>query len=127
MDADGSNPIRFTHSPGDDWYPSWSPDSKYIIFSSWREGGEIYRIDVDGSNLINITNNSFQDWASVYSVDGEKIYFTSYRNGSEEVCVMDADGSNQTCLTSNPAKDRYPDQTLRDYYYNYTPLILRGG
>ena len=37
-----------------------------------------------------------------------RIAFDSDRDGNFEVYVMDADGSNQTRLTNNPALDAYP-------------------
>jgi Tol biopolymer transport system component len=37
-----------------------------------------------------------------------KIVFSSARDGNNEIYVMDADGSGQTRLTSNPAADGYP-------------------
>jgi len=37
-----------------------------------------------------------------------KIVFASYRDGNHEIYVMNADGSNQTNLTNNPASDDYP-------------------
>ena len=40
-----------------------------------------------------------------WSPDGSKIAFDSDRDGNCEVYVMDADGSNQTHLTNNPAED----------------------
>ena len=37
-----------------------------------------------------------------------KIAFVSNRDGNDEIYVMDADGSNQTNLTNNPAEEAYP-------------------
>ena len=39
---------------------------------------------------------------------GGKIAFTSKRDGNQEIYVMNADGSDQTRLTNNPAQDREP-------------------
>ena len=36
------------------------------------------------------------------------IIFASYRDGNMDIYVMNSDGSNQTRLTNNPAKDEYP-------------------
>src|SRR5205085_3626152 len=43
-----------------------------------------------------------------FSPDGSKIAFRSNRDGNYEIYVMDADGSNQTRLTNNPAEDYEP-------------------
>ena len=55
-----------------------------------------------------MTDNSVIDWKSSWSPDGKQIAFTSDRDGNGEIYVMNADGSNQTRLTSDPADDYYP-------------------
>jgi len=44
-------------------------------------------------------------------LSGGKIAFTSNRDGNQEVYVMNADGSNQTNLSSNPANDLAPTRS----------------
>jgi Tol biopolymer transport system component len=65
MDADGTDPVRLTRNHGDDSSPTWSPDGRYIAFSSDRNvhdpGGfdtEIYAIRADGSCLNWLTNGA---------------------------------------------------------------------
>ena len=38
MDTDGGNLQNLTNAPGDDEYPSWSPDGKQIVFTADRSG-----------------------------------------------------------------------------------------
>ena len=67
IDADGSNEIRLTSSPGFDMRPSWSPDGSKIAFMSFNSitdsDNDIYVMDADGSNLTRITTNPGGDGA----------------------------------------------------------------
>ena len=66
IDADGMNEQRLTENPQNDWFPSWSPDGKRIVFSSQRDGHfetkfaithEIYVMEADGGNQQRLTEN----------------------------------------------------------------------
>jgi TolB protein len=48
------------------------------------------------------------DYDPVWSPDGSKIAFASDRDGDWEVYAMNADGTDQTNLTENPADDYDP-------------------
>ncbi len=46
--ADGGEPLAVTSDPAVDWSPVWSPDGKYLYFSSDRGGSmNLWRIPVD--------------------------------------------------------------------------------
>ena len=55
-----------------------------------------------------LTNDRADDSHPAWSPDGSRIAFTSGRHGNSEIYVMDADGSNQTRLTNNPAEELGP-------------------
>ena len=120
MDADGGNPQNLTNDLNDDRYPSWSPDSKRIVFTAERPGhfrskfgitDEIYVMDADGKNQQRLTENRKNDWFPSWSPDGERIAFAADRKGDSEnfeIYVMDADGGNQQNLTNNRRDDWSP-------------------
>ena len=46
--------------------------------------------------------------ADTVPLTNDKIAFSSNRNGNDDIYVMNADGSDQTRLTDNPANDFFP-------------------
>jgi Tol biopolymer transport system component len=107
MNADGTNPVRLTHS-GSPWdhAPSWSPDGSKITFLSYRDGNyEIYIVNADGTNLLNLTKNPVDEGGQVWSPDGTKIAFVSARDGNPGIFVIDIDGTNLIRLTTSNTSD----------------------
>jgi Tol biopolymer transport system component len=76
--------------------PDWSPDGKYIIFSSNRSSRErdIWRIDADGNNAVRLTSSGHNEYPR-FSPDGTKILFQTYRTPRRELWYMSVDGSDQ--------------------------------
>jgi len=74
--ADGTGLKRLTNAPGNDAHCSWSPDGKWIAFSSARGGfkdesalhpanpqpyGDIYVMRADGSDVRMLTDNQYEE------------------------------------------------------------------
>lgn len=109
MSRDGSQATRLTENDVDDSSPVWSPDHRWMVFVSERDGNrEIYRMNADGSEPLNLTNNPAPDWTPSLSPDGTRVVFSSLRDGNWELYLMDADGAQPARMTFNQQPDYSP-------------------
>ncbi len=106
MNADGTCQRNLTNDSVYDWSPAWSPDGTRIAFARFFDGNpftDLAVINVDGSGLKRLTTASGE--YPTWSPDGTRIAFESARDDDYEIYVMNADGTDQTRLTNNPAYD----------------------
>ncbi len=118
--ADGSNPVNITNSPGYDAEATITRDGKKIVFTSTRNGDlDIYTMDADGKNVKQLTNQIGYDGGPFWSYDGKWIVYRAshpdtdaakkeyldllkkglIRPKSLELWIMKADGSQKRQLT----------------------------
>lgn len=110
MNADGTNVRQLTSHPGQDefwWgfytndYERWSSDGKRIVFTNVIDGGraDLHVIDADGAHDVQLTDYSadFNGWAP----DG-RITFNSAVTGSQELYLINPDGTGRVNLTNTP-------------------------
>ncbi len=99
--------LQLTDEPGQELYPSLSPDGKWVIYAGRASGNwDIYSQRVGGENPVNLTRDAIaDDTQPVFSPDGERIAFRSDRDGGG-IFVMGAGGENVKRITDfgyNPA------------------------
>ncbi|UCC25436.1 MAG: PD40 domain-containing protein [Gemmatimonadales bacterium] len=127
--ADGTDLVQLTDTPGYDAEATISPTGDRIVFTSVRNGDlDLYSMNLDGSDLVQLTDRIGYDGGAFYSPDGSKIVWRAHypddpeeiadyqsllgqgliRPSALEVWVMDADGSNQRQVTNNGAANFGP-------------------
>jgi len=78
---DGSGVLRVTDHKAREIYPRFSPDGKWIAFSSNREGNyDVYVIAAAGGRAKQLTFHSADDNVVGWTPDGKNVIFTSSRN-----------------------------------------------
>ena len=109
MTTGGTNQSNLTKNSVDDTEPSWSPDGTKIAFTSNREAGfNVYLMNADGSHQGRLTfNDGSENTSPAWSPDGETLAFVSFR-GNTDVFIVDASGSGEKRLTSDPGDDFTP-------------------
>jgi len=85
-------------------FPGENGKIAFSTFQSVGANSQIYTIEPDGTGETNVSGAGF-DSSPAWSPDGTRIAFDSFRDFDFEIYVMDADGSNQTRLTTSPGTD----------------------
>ena len=119
LPVEGGVARRVTDIFNDAHLPQWSPDSKSIIFSGYRDGGyDLWQVDADGTHQHMVTEGTFDDREPIYSHDGTEIAFSSDRGnplGSDNnIWVLDIKSGGLRQLTTNPAEDVMPAWSADD-------------
>jgi tricorn protease len=77
---DGSNLLRLTVHKARDVYPRFSPDGRWIAFSSDREGNlDVYIIPAAGGAAKQLTSHSADDLVLGWTPDSRAVLFSSQR------------------------------------------------
>jgi Tol biopolymer transport system component len=110
MDADGTNLTNLTHSPGDDFDPTWSPDCSHIAFVTQDSllDGSLYRavciMNADGSGIDTvysikclppITDGCITLRSTLWSpadVAEEKVVYVERIHGSSYAYILEVHG-----------------------------------
>ncbi|HEY7282869.1 MAG TPA: hypothetical protein VID47_14885 [Actinomycetota bacterium] len=119
MNADGTAARALRHTTAEELEPAWSPDGTRIAFSAvvgqsgattaptGLNGSSIYVMHDDGRFPTQLTAPGVAVWPA-WSPDGREIAFTCNSLTKSDLCVVNADGSNERTLLGGPHLDMQP-------------------
>jgi Tol biopolymer transport system component len=98
LDRESHKRHRLTSNEVGDWGPEWSPDGRFIAFSSARDGGSgIYVMSIDTPDQVTRLAEDGQGLA--WSPDGDSIAFSS--GGSGDIYLLDIDNGSPRQITNS--------------------------
>jgi TolB protein len=101
----GGEPSPLTNNEQADHCPDWNLDGSQIAFSRVVDNGneDIFVMDKNGNNEKNLTEDyTGVDRCPTWSPDGRLIAFESDRDGTENIWLMNANGTGKRQLTDSP-------------------------
>ena len=98
-----------TRGSASDRQPTYSPDGRWVAFSSDRSGNlDIWALETGSGALRRITDDPGEDWDPAWTEGGRRLLFSSNRSGRFELWRANADGSSPQQITSAGADYQNP-------------------
>lgn len=90
IEGPGREPERVTDHPALDYNAAFSPDGRWLVFTSDRGGNtDLYALDLEeGGDPVRLTHHPAMDDAADISPDGKRIAFVSTRDGNADIFTM---------------------------------------
>lgn len=123
-------PERLTNGLDFEFEPEFSPDGKYVIYTTWSDEfkGAIKRTDLKTGKTITLTDEKGYYYSPAYSNKGDKIVF---RKGvgnevlgltygkNTGIFIMPANGGSKTLISENGIKPMFNQDDTRIYFQGY--------
>jgi serine/threonine protein kinase len=100
-----------TRGNSTDRQPVYSPDGKWVIFSSDRSGNlDLWAVSTETGAIRRLTRDAAEDWDPGFLPDG-RLLWSSNRGGRFEIWIAQADGSGARQLTQDGMSAQNPTAT----------------
>jgi TolB protein len=97
MNADGTGDVNITNGPGNDFLPAWSPDGRWLVFTSDREKDvknlqhlSLYLMRPDGTGVTPLSTMSGYEFIARWAPDGNRLLFA---HQSQSLWLINRDGT----------------------------------
>jgi TolB protein len=106
----------FDTIPGEQYSSTWSPDGRFLAFSSacGQAGFKLYMYDTQSGDTSRITDEPVSHTHPAWSHDGRFLAFAKYIESNNEIFLLDLDSNQQIRLTDHPANDTMPSWSPDD-------------
>ncbi|MDQ8003928.1 MAG: amidohydrolase family protein [Pedobacter sp.] len=123
-------PERLTNGLDFEFEPKFSPDGKFVIYTTWSDEfkGAIKRTDLKTGKTISLTDEKGYYYSPSFSTKGDKIVFRK-GSGNETlgltygkntgIFVMPANGGSKTLLLDNGIRPQFNSDDTRIFYQGY--------
>ena len=100
--TDGTNKTQLTHNDVDDGHPTWTPNGKWIAFSSMVEDiYQIFIVSAAGGAAKQLTFSDASHYQPTFSPDGKRIIYISNAHNHYTLWMVDANGTSKIQLTNH--------------------------
>lgn len=119
--SDGTRIKRITFNKAIDTAPTWSPNSRFIAFTSDRGGTpQIYVMDAEGSNIERVSFGGNYFDGPAWSPTANTIAFVSRVNQVFDIYLLNRDTNRMLKLTESNARNEYPTWSLDGRHIIYS-------
>jgi imidazolonepropionase-like amidohydrolase/Tol biopolymer transport system component len=138
-------PERLTNGLDFEFEPSFSPDGKYVVYTTWSDEfkGSIKRADVRSGRFTTLTDEKGFYYSPSYSSRGDRVVFRKGRGNDVlgqtygkggGIYVMSANGGAKTLVTDNGIKPKFNSDDSRIFFQSsdngkkaYKSVGVNGG